>query len=86
MTCGSRASHRFSLSLLCTVQALEDLYYSTNGELWYKNTTWFKGDPCTRGWFGVFCVFTNDMYYVQSLYVCLCLFVFVWAYAIEPAR
>lgn len=38
------------------VDALVDLYHSTNGPKWTKSTNWLKGDPCgSPGWYGIRC-------------------------------
>ena len=38
-------------------EALQALYKSTDGNNWNNNTGWKKeqSDPCTDGWFGVYC-------------------------------
>jgi hypothetical protein len=33
--------------------ALEDLYYSTNGDGWYNRSNWLNGDPTFQGWEGI---------------------------------
>ena len=39
------------------INALMDLYTSTNGEQWTRNTNWMSGDPCDPQniWFGLLC-------------------------------
>ena len=51
---GCRLSVPISTSAV-DIQALQDLYASTNGGSWIRSTNWNSGDPCSGGWFGVFC-------------------------------
>lgn len=37
------------------VDALIDLFNSTNGHQWTENRNWLKGDPCKDNWHGVVC-------------------------------
>ena len=37
------------------IDALTDLYNSTNGPSWTTQTNWLEGDPCSNQWFGVTC-------------------------------
>lgn len=37
-------------------EAMVALYTSTNGEYWYNNTNWMKGDPCDNQWHGLYCI------------------------------
>jgi hypothetical protein len=37
------------------IQALNDLYDSTNGNYWKNKYRWKIGDPCTEYWFGIGC-------------------------------
>lgn len=39
------------------MEALRDLYHSTNGPKWVNNTGWLKGDPCHYPyWYGIYCI------------------------------
>ena len=35
---------------------MEALYVATNGETWFNNTGWMKGDPCNDLWHGLYCL------------------------------
>ena len=37
------------------INALERLYYATNGEEWTRKDNWLVGDPCDNYWYGVGC-------------------------------
>ena len=50
------------------IDALTDLYNSTNGPSWRKQTNWLEGDPCSNQWHGVTC---NSHYSVTQLFVIL---------------
>jgi hypothetical protein len=43
------------LKVNCSQQyaALEDLYYSTNGDGWNNRGNWLNGDPTFQGWNGI---------------------------------
>eukprot|EP01094_Clydonella_sp_ATCC50884_P016195 TRINITY_DN2693_c0_g1_i1.p1 TRINITY_DN2693_c0_g1~~TRINITY_DN2693_c0_g1_i1.p1 ORF type:complete len:538 (+),score=141.00 TRINITY_DN2693_c0_g1_i1:147-1760(+) len=43
------------------VQALKDLYESTNGDDWHDNSNWMHGDPCAREWYGVQCTLSVSL-------------------------
>lgn len=47
---------KISTTSVAEIDALEDLYYSTNGYNWHNNTNWFIGDPCLNNWYGVNCL------------------------------
>ena len=48
------------------VQALVDLYRSTNGTGWADNTNWLDGEPCTNGWAGVYCCPLSHPYLIGA--------------------
>ena len=48
------------------IDALTDLYTSTNGPSWTTQTNWLEGDPCSNQWFGVAC---NNASSVIDLFV-----------------
>jgi hypothetical protein len=50
------------------VDALTDLFKSTNGSNWTRNTNWLRGDPCADQWFGITCSSSNPSS-VLSMYV-----------------
>ena len=37
------------------IDALTDLYNSTNGPSWKNQTNWLEGDPCSNQWYGITC-------------------------------
>lgn len=41
---------------LSEINALKDLFNTTNGAYWRDNTNWMLGDPCQNKWYGVACV------------------------------
>jgi hypothetical protein len=49
------------------INALIDLYSSTNGNLWDNNTNWLDGDPCENRWFGVSCNDTGSVVVTLAL-------------------
>ena len=48
------------------IDALTDLYTSTNGPSWTTQTNWLEGDPCSNHWYGVTC---NNVSSVIILFV-----------------
>eukprot|EP01095_Lingulamoeba_sp_RSL-Kostka_P002955 TRINITY_DN13860_c0_g1_i1.p1 TRINITY_DN13860_c0_g1~~TRINITY_DN13860_c0_g1_i1.p1 ORF type:complete len:442 (-),score=83.05 TRINITY_DN13860_c0_g1_i1:62-1348(-) len=48
-------------------QALEDLYNFCNGDAWFNNTNWLKGDPCEENWYGVQCTTENSYGHIATL-------------------
>ena len=55
------------------IDALTDLYNSTNGIHWTTNTNWLEGDPCSNQWYGVTC---NSIPSVTKLFVIIFQFIF----------
>jgi hypothetical protein len=49
------------------LNALVDLYSSTNGNLWHNNANWLQGDPCENRWFGITCDDTDSVVLRLSL-------------------
>ena len=37
------------------INALTDLYETTNGDFWTQNDNWLTGDPCDNTWYGITC-------------------------------
>ena len=53
------------------IDALTDLYTSTNGPSWTIQTNWLEGDPCSNQWFGVYCNNASSVFkktFVASLF------------------
>ena len=50
------------------IDALTDIYNSTNGPYWTTQTNWLVGNPCTNQWYGVSC---NTNLSVEGLFVSL---------------
>ena len=48
------------------IDALTDLYTSTNGLYWTVKLNWLEGDPCSNHWYGVTC---NNVSSVSQLFV-----------------
>ena len=48
------------------IDALTDLYNSTNGPSWRIQRNWLEGDPCSNQWYGVTC---NSIPSVTKLFV-----------------
>ena len=47
------------------IDALTDLYNSTNGPYWFIHTNWLEGDPCSNQWYGIGC---NDSYAIYIMF------------------
>ena len=43
------------------IDALTDLYTSTNGPSWNNQTNWLEGDPCSNQWYGVTCNYASSV-------------------------
>ena len=37
-------------------EAMVALYSATNGQYWFNNTRWMRGDPCDDQWYGLYCI------------------------------
>ena len=47
------------------IDALMELYNSTNGDSWYNNANWGMGDPCINSWHGIICDDNDDVWIVD---------------------
>lgn len=52
----SSSRQRYSTTNPRDKEAMVALYTSTNGDNWYNNSNWMKGDPCDDRWYGLYCI------------------------------
>lgn len=65
------------------IDALTDLYISTNGPSWKTQTNWLEGDPCSNQWYGVTCnnhAFTNRSSVLELFVFITPIFLFIIIY------